>query len=124
MSKEMIFLYKLYTIFYKYDLKKVNVSNEALKFFLPYLKCMLDEEEKNEIMSLFMVDENGVYSNYLKGVSSFDPLFAVRNGNEVNILLNDEMSNIFYDENIDYIGEKVAVLRKIKEKDKMIYENN
>ncbi len=124
MSKETLFLYQLYSVFYKYGLKSVNISKESLKYFLPYLKSMLEEEKIKELAPLFVMNEDGLYERYLEIVSSFDPLFATREGNKVNILLNDEMANLFFDSDVEYIGEKVAVLRKIKEKEKVVYENN
>ncbi len=124
MSKETIFLYQLYATFYKYGLKSVNISKESLKFFLPYLKSMLEEDKLEELASLFVANEDGLYEHYLEIVSSFDPLFAERDGNKVNLLLDSEMAKLFYNGEVEYIGEKVAILRKIKEKERVVYENN
>ena len=124
MSQEKLFLYQLYATFYKYGLKTVNISKESLKVFLPYLKSMLEEEKIEEIAPLFVANEDGLYEHYLEIVSSFDPLFAERDGNKVNIVLNNEMAQLFYNSEVEYIGEKVAILRKIKEKERVVYENN
>ena len=97
---------------------------ESLRKLLPYLKCTLDNTDVKDIEALFIVDEEGVYSNYLKANSEMDPLFVSRENNEVNFIMNREMLDIFNDANVNYVGAKMAAYIKIKEKVKVMYENN
>lgn len=120
MEKEKLFIYQLFSSLYKNGCKRIDISNETLKKNLTYLKCMLEEEKVKELESLFVTDEDGVYSNYLKIVSSLDPLFSRRENNEIELFINDEMSNLFMDDDVDYIGIKMAAYIKIKEKEKSI----
>ena len=124
MDKGKLFIYQLFSALYRNGCKRIDVSKETLKTYLPYLKCMLEDEKFKDIEELFIIDEDGIYSNYLKTVSSLDPLFSKRENNEVELFINDEMSNLFHDDDVNYIGAKMAAYIKIKEKVKTYYENN
>lgn len=124
MEKEKLFIYQLFSSLYRNGCKKIDVSNESLKKLLPYIKCSLDKSELENIKSLFTIDKDGVYANYLKTISELDPLLATRENNDVYLVMNDEMCNLFNDDNVNYLGAKVAAYIKIKEKVKVYYENN
>ena len=124
MFNEQIFLYQLYAALYKNGCNEIDISNEHLKKSLPYLKTMLELEKFKEIESIFTTDEYGIYSNYLNTISNLDPLFCGRENDKVKLYINEEMANLFYDEEMEYIGPKMAAYIKIKEKEKIYYENN
>ena len=123
MEKEKLFLYRLFASLYRCGIRQIDIGSEDLKKIMPYLKQTIGDEIK-DIEDLFNVDEEGIYTNYLKMISSLDPLCVERENNVVNFIMNDEMSNFFNDDNINYIGEKVAAYIKVKKKEKSFYENN
>ena len=124
MEKERLFLYQLYASLYRCGLIKLDVSKETLKKLLPYLKSMLEEKQLEELEPLFMIDEDGLYPNYLEVLNNMDPLLGKRDNNELVLCMDKETANIFNDDDVNYIGEKVAAYIKIKEKEKVFYENS
>ena len=71
-----------------------------------------------------MCDENGVYISFFTLINDLDPLIAKRYGNELSIILDDATASLFSDDNVNYIGEKMAAYIKIKEKEKEYYARN
>ena len=123
MEEEKLFLYYLFSSLYRCGLRQIDVDSASLNKLMPYIRQTLDKDI-GDASSLFCVDDEGLYSNYLKAVSSLDPLYVEKENNVIHFIMNDDMSNFFNDDTINYMGEKVAAYIKVKKKEQVFYENS
>lgn len=124
MIKERLFIYQLFASLYRNGCNNIDISREKMDKLIPYLKCMLDEDIQNEISDLFLIDSNGIYFNCLEIINSLDPLFCFVQDNKVYLCLNDDISNLFFNPKVEYIGMKLAKYIMLREKVKVYHENN